>query len=484
MAKSSERWNGQLPEQSAASVADRIPRDATVAVSGFGRVGYPKAVPLALAERDDDLSLTVLSGGSVGDEIDTALAEADAIGRRSPYQATAAMRQRSNDGSVAYHDRHVAGFGDEIRQGEFGDVDVAVVEAVAVGDDWLIPSTSIGHVLPCIEAADELVVEVNEVQPVSLRHLHDVYDVGALPDRDPIPLTAPDQRIGGPRVQFDPGKLVGVFATDHPDSPYSFREPTDVDRAIARNFTEFLGREVGDNPVFENRVTLQFGVGSLGNALMSELDAIETGGRDLAYYGEVIQDGLLDLIDAGQLETASATALALSEEGQRRLFDDVERYAESVVLRPAEVSNGPEPIRRLGIVAVNSALEVDVYGHVNSTHVGGTDVMNGIGGSADYNRNAAISVVTLPSTAKDGGINRIVPMVPHVDHTEHDVDVVVTERGVADLRGKCPRERAREIVAECAHPSYEPTLKEYLERAAETGGHIPHDLSRAFADRS
>jgi len=216
---------------------------------------------------------------------------------------------------------------------------------------------------------------------------------------------------------------------------------------------------------------------------MGELADADLGNRAVAYYGEVIQDGLLDLVDSGDLAVASATSLALSEEGQDRLFDNVETYSDCIVLRPAEVTNGPEVVRRLGVIAVNSALEVDVYGHVNSTHVGGTRVLNGIGGSADFNRNAVLSVVTLNSTAKDGNINRIVPMAPHVDHTEHDVDVVVTEQGVADLRGKAPRERARDLVVSCAHPEFRPDLRAYLERAADRGGHVPNVLSTAFEGR-
>ncbi|ERG94386.1 acetyl-CoA hydrolase/transferase C-terminal domain-containing protein [Haloquadratum walsbyi] len=72
-------------------------------------------------------------------------------------------------------------------------------------------------------------------------------------------------------------------------------------------------------------------------------------------------------------------------------------------------------------------------------------------------------------------------MVPHADHTEHDVDVIVTERGVADLRGTAPRERSAMIVNSCAHPDYRGRLQDYCDRAAEIGGHMPHDLDSAFS---
>jgi len=484
MADSPERLNGSLPVSSAMEAADAIPQNGAVAVSGFGRAGYPKQVPLALAERQDELSLTLVSGGSLGDEIDTTLVESGAVTRRFPYQATSAMRDRTNSNEIAFHDRHIAGFGDDIRRGDYGEIKVAIIEAVAVGEDWFIPSTSIGHTLACVRAASQLILEVNEAHPISLRRFHDIYDIGRLPDREPIPLSAPDQRIGASRVEFDTGKLAAVVETNSEGSPYSFRDPNDDDRAIAANLVAFLEEETVTNHQLEDRMTLQFGVGSLGNALMGEMAALGTDDRDLAYYGEVIQDGLLRLIDAGQLETASATSLALSEQGRRQLINNVDQYADSIVLRPAEISNGAGPIGRLGIIAVNTALEVDIYGHVNSTHIDGTHLMNGIGGSADFNRNAALTVVALYSTAKHVSINRIVPMVSHVDHTEHDIDIVVTECGVADMRGKSPNERAEAMIESCAHPRYRDALRSYVDQATTNGGHVPHNLASAFTKQS
>jgi succinyl-CoA:acetate CoA-transferase len=476
----SGRCEGDLPTQSAAEAAARIDSDATMLTSGFGSVGYPKAVPLALAESNRDLELTVVSGGSVGGEIDTELVKQDVIARRFPYHATAESQADTNSGKIAFHDRHIASLGNEVEFGMLVAPDVAVVEAVAVGEDWFVPSTSVGHTPAYVAAADRLILEVNAVQPRSLVQLHDIYRPTAPPVREPIPLVDPGERIGEPRVQFDPEKLVAVIKTETRDSPYSFRELSDDDRAIAVNLGEFLTAEMSRNPVLAESVRLQFGVGSLGNALMGELERIDFGDRDVAYFGEVIQDGLLDLLDEDRLSVASATSLALSEKGQDRLFADVDRYAEDVVLRPADISNSPELISRLGVIAVNSALEVDVYGHVNSTHVGGTRILNGVGGSGDFNRNSLVAITALASTAKDGGISRIVPMVPHVDHTEHDVDVIVTEQGIADLRGLSPRERAEKLIKKCAHPSFRPQLRAYLNQAAKNDGHIPHDLESAF----
>jgi succinyl-CoA:acetate CoA-transferase len=332
-----------------------------------------------------------------------------------------------------------------------------------------------------VAAADRLIVELNEAQPLALQSLHDVYRPAPPPHREPIPLTEPSGRIGEPKIRFDADKLAAVVRTEAADSPYEFRDPTDVDLAIADNLVGFLHSEMECNPVLAESIALQFGVGSLGNALMGAFESVDFGDRDVVYFGEVMQDGLLDMLDAGNLRAASAASLALSTEGQERLFEDIERYRESVVLRPSDVSNSPELIRRFGVVAVNSALEVDVYGHANSTHLNGSHLVNGIGGSGDFIRNAHLSVVTLQSTAAGGDISRIVPMVPHVDHTEHDISVVVTEQGVADLRGLDPRERAEALVEQCAHPDYRADLRTYLDRAEASGGHMPHDLDTALS---
>jgi succinyl-CoA:acetate CoA-transferase len=477
------RIEGAVPVTDAATAAAAVPDEATVAVSGFGSVGYPKAVPAALATAATDgraLALTVVSGGSVGPEVDTELVEAGAVARRYPYQATDAARAAVNECRVAFADRGIAGMSDEIRFGRLAEPDIAVVEAVAVGTDWLIPSTSVGQTPAYVEAADELIVEVNGAQPRELARLHDIYERSPPPGREPIPLGAVDDRIGSPRVTFEPDKLRAVVRTSAPDDPYEFRDPTDADDRIASHLLSFLEAEAERDPVVGAGPTLQFGVGSLGNALMSRLADSTLAGEGLRYFGEVIQDGLLDLLDADGLAAASATSLALSADGQRRLFDGLERYAERVVLRPSEVSNAPALIDRMGVVAVNTAVGVDLYGHVNSTHVRGSQVLNGVGGSVDFNRNAHLTIVATPSTASDSDVSTIVPMVPHVDHTEHDVDVVVTEHGIADLRGRSPVERARAII-ECADPSFRPDLRSYLDRATTDGGHMPHDLSSVFS---
>lgn len=481
MKHADDRVTGSVPRVSATAAAASIEPGDTVVTSGFGSVGYPKAVPLALSEDERQLELTLISGGSVGAEIDTQLVDAGQITRRYPYQATPEARDAVNSRAMAFHDRHISRLGDEVTYGHLaGTPDVAIVEAIAVGPDWLIPSLSIGHTPAYVAAADQLIVELNTEFPLRLQEVHDVYRQSPPPNREPIPLRNPEGRIGSPRISFDPSKLAAVVETDRPDNAYEFRDPTETDRQIAANLADFLAQEFADNSLFAEQAYFQFGVGSLGNALMGAFQDFDFGDREVGYFGEVIQDGLLNMIDAGDLCAASATSLALSEAGREQLYENIDRYAADIVLRPAALSNSPELINRFGVIAINSALEVDLYGHANSTHVAGSRMLNGIGGSGDFNRNAAISIVALPSTIEDGP-SRIVPMVPHVDHTEHELSVLITEQGVADLRGLAPIERARTVINACAHPDDRAALESYLDRAtATTGGHMPHDLSTAF----
>lgn len=476
MSERPERFSGSLQLVSAERAAEVITHGDTVAVSGFGGVGYPKSVPPVLASLDE---LTIVSAGGVGGEIDDILVESDSIVRRTHFQTQRRMRDAINRGEIAFFDRHVSQLGDEVRFGHGIDVDVAIIEAVAVGEDWLIPSTSIGHAPAMVAAADRLVVEINHAQPPTLAAVHDIFTRDPPPARPPIPLETPIDRIGESRIRFDAEKLTAVVETDRADTPYSFREPTEVDDTIGTHLGDFLAEEIETHPLFTDSLVLQFGVGSMGNALMGALASMNFGDRDLVYFGEVVQDGLLDMLESDRLEGASATSLALSSAGQQRLFRDIETFSEDIVLRPAALSNHPALIERFGVVGVNSAIEVDCYGNANATHIGGTRMISGIGGGPDYSRHASISIIALPSTTADGSISRIVPMTPHVDHVEHDVDIIVTEHGIADLRGKSPRECANAITG-IAAPAFRSKLQEYLDVAERTGGHTPHDLGSAF----
>ena len=208
---------------------------------------------------------------------------------------------------------------------------------------------------------------------------------------------------------------------------------------------------------------LQSGVGNIANAVLSGL--VDGPFENMTSYTEVIQDGMIDLMKVGKLRMASATAFSLSPEAAKDLNANMAAFRDRMILRPQEISNHPELIRRLGCLAMNGLIEADIYGAVNSTHVMGSRIQNGIGGSGDFARNAYVSIFMTPSTAKGGKISSIVPQCSHVDHISQDVQVLVTEQGLADLRGLSPKQRAEVIIANCAHPDYRPALADYYRRA-------------------
>ena len=196
-------------------------------------------------------------------------------------------------------------------------------------------------------------------------------------------------------------------------------------------------------------------------------------------YTEVIQDSVVGLMKEGRVKFASGCSLTVGADKLQDIIDHIDFFRDKIVLRPQEISNNPEVARRLGLITINTALEADIFGNINSTHVCGTKMMNGIGGSGDFTRNAYISIYTTPSTAKGGCISAFVPMVSHLDHSEHSVKIIITEHGIADLRGKSPIQRAHEIINNCVDPQYRPLLNEYLEMSKTA--HTPHTLSCALA---
>jgi len=463
--------------------AEVVPDEAVVGVSGFARAGSPKEVPLALARQAREgrrLRLSIWSGGSVGGEVDEELASAGAMVRRLPYQSLANLRQLINRGEIAYVDQHLGGCPEMVRAGHLGKVDVALVEACAIREDGgIVPTSSVGNSALYVAAAEKVIVELNLWHPPEMEGLHDIWSYSLPPGRDPLPLVEPLQRIGAPAIGVDPDRIAAIVVTCRPDHPYSFEVPDDASRKIGGQLVEFLRGEVQAGRLPPALLPLQTGVGNVGNAVLNALEEWDRPG--LAFFSEVLQDGVLDLIDAGVARGASGTSLALSSAGQERLYRNLHRYRHFLVLRPQEVSNSAEAIRRLGVIAINTAVEVDIYAHVNSSHVLGSQMLNGIGGSGDFSRNAYLSIFVSPSTARGGKISCIVPMVSHVDHTEHEVHVLITEQGVADLRGLSPRERAQRIIAHCAHPAYRPLLEDYFARACRQGGHSPHMLGEALS---
>lgn len=469
----------------AEQAAEFIKDGMNVATSGFTPSGYPKAVPLALAEKakKEPMQINLWTGASVGPELDGALTEANAVARRLPYQTNDSMRKALNAGKVKYTDLHLSHVAQMSRYGFFGGgVDIAIVEACEILEDGsFIPTTSMGNTSSYVQSAKQVIIEVNTTQPVSLKGMHDSYVPLDPPHRKPIPLEASGDIIGTPYVVCDPAKVVAVVPCDITDKVRDLAAIDDDAKAMGKNLVAFFEKEVAEGRLPDNLLPLQSGVGSVANAVINGL--VNSNFKNLEVYTEVVQDGMFDLIDAGKLKVCSGTALSPSPAKLKNFYENVEHYKKYIILRPQEVANSPEIARRIGVIAMNTAIEVDIYGNINSTHIIGTKMMNGIGGSGDYARNGYLTVFFTNSVAKGGDISSVVPFCSHVDHTEHDVDLIVSERGVADLRGKDPVERAHEIIEKVAHPDYQPILRDYLERsiAATKHAHTPHIMEEAFS---
>ena len=472
-------------EQAAALIND----GDNIGFSGFTGSGYPKVVPGALAERikaaheaGQEFRVGVYTGASTATELDGALADVNGVSYRTPYQSDPALRNAINKGETDYVDEHLSHLAPKVRQGFLGHFDVALVEVSAIEDDgMLVPSSSIGNNCAFMQSAKKVILEVNDWMSHDLEGMHDIYTGTQLPPNNgPIPITAAGDRVGQIHMPIDPDKVVAVVETDAADRNTPFKALDDDSKAIAGHLIDFLKNEVKQGRLPKNLLPLQSGVGNIANAVLAGL--LHSDFENMTSYTEVIQDGMLDLLDSGKLTVASATAFSLSPDAAVRMNDQAKFYREHIVLRPQEISNSPEVIRRLGVISCNSLIEADIYGNVNSTHIMGSRMQNGIGGSGDFTRNAFISTFVTPSVAKGGDISCIVPMVSHHDHTEHDVQVIITEQGLADLRRLAPRQRAKAIIANCAHPDYRAELEAYVDHAQATANalHTPHDLRQSL----
>jgi len=453
-----------------------------VGASGFTKGGDTKVVLKALANRakNEELKVTLLTGASLGHGTDADLAESGVLHKRLPFQVDTVLRKNINAGNVLFIDLHLGESAESIVNETFK-IDVAVLEVTEILEDGsIIPTTSIGNNVEIAKSADKIILEINTAIPTAIRGVHDIYTVEEYGKRTPINITSCDSKIGIDHIKIDPSKIAAIVFHDITDMPGDIA-PADADTtAIAQNIVKFFEKEVAEGRLTKSLMPLQCGIGKVANAVLGGLEHSEF--ENLVMYSEVLQDSTFDLIDAGKMDFASATSMTLSQECYDRVMNNLDFYKDKIVFRPLSISNAAEVIRRLGIIGINTSLECDIYGNVNSTHVTGTHMMNGIGGSGDFARNAYISIFVTASVAKAGKISSIVPMVSHHDHTEHDVDIIVTEQGLADLRGLAPRERALEIINKCAHPDYREELLSYFNRASEEkGGQTPHILEEALS---
>jgi succinate CoA transferase len=475
-----------FPKLTAAEAAAMIKNQDTVGFSGFTPAGVAKATARAIAAHAKaehaagrPFKIGMITGASTGPSLDGELAKADAVNFRTPFQSDPEMRRAINDGRVKFFDMHLSLLPQTLRYGFLGHMNWAVVEASDVQADGSITLTSAVGVAPTIcRIADKVIIELSSAHPKSLRGIHDIYEPADPPHRREIPIYKPSDRIGSPTIKIPPSKIAGIVESNIPDETGGFDPVDAATKKIGENVANFLASELRRGTIPSSFLPIQSGVGNIANAVLGamgenpEIPPFEM-------YSEVLQDSVFALMKTGKVKFASTVSLTASAAMRNEIYDNLDFFKERLVLRPQEISNNPEIVRRLGIISINTAIECDIFGNVNSTHVLGKDMMNGIGGSGDFTRNAFLSIFTCPSTAKADKISTLVPLVSHMDHSEHSVAAIVTEQGVADLRGKSPHERAVTIIQNCAHPKYRDALLRYC--CATKKGHTPHSLGRAFA---
>lgn len=477
--------NLQSIQMTAEQAAELIPNDAVVAIGGFTPAGAPKAVPTAIAQRAQTLhqqglpyQIAVYTGASTGDSCDGELSRANAVSFRTPYQSSKDMRQAINAQQIQYVDMHLSELAQDLRYGFLPKPDFAIIEACDMDDNGNIVLTAgVGNAPTFCRLADKIIIELNEAMPTTMRGLHDIYEPLDPPLRREIPIYRPSDRIGTDILHIDPNKIIAFVRTDRPNEVENFTPLDAITEQIGANVADFLENEIKQARIPKTFLPIQSGVGNVANAVLSALGE-NPHIPDFEMYTEVIQDSVISLMEEGKIRFASGCSLTIGQEKMQRVINNLDFFRQHIVLRPQEISNNPEIIRRLGIITINTALEADIYGNINSTHVGGTRMMNGIGGSGDFTRNAYLSIFTTPSTAKNGTISAIVPMVKHLDHSEHSVKVIITEHGIADLRGKSPQQRAEIIINNCVAQEYKEPLRNYL-RTTNTM-HTPHNLETVF----
>jgi succinate CoA transferase len=466
----------RFPVISAEEAASNIPSGATVAFSGFSSAGAAKAVPRAVAKQaanlhrqGDAYRIRVLTGGSTGKSIDEELAGAEAISWRAPYQSSPILRGQINRGEVEYVDMHLSHVPQMVANGFFGKLDFAVIEATEITPDGRVfLTTSIGASPTFLKHAERIIIEINPYHSMRLREIADIAIMPPPSQRSPIPILDPMARVGYAYAAVDPRKIIGIVENQEPDLVAPFESPSAFSQKIADHITRFLLEERKAGRLPQQPLPFEAGIGDISNGVVSTLGRNEEI-PPFRMYTEVLLDALVPLMEKGRVLGASATALTVSPETLKGIYENMDFFIPRILLRSQEFSNNP---------AMNTALEVDLYGNTNSTHVCGSDLMNGIGGSMDFSRNGYISFIMCPSISKGGKISNVVPMCSHVDNTEHSVSIIVTDQGLADLRGLGPAQRAKKIIEKCAHPAYRPYLHRYLEKARM--GHLRHNLRQCF----
>lgn len=464
---------------SAAKTSEVIMDGMTIAMSGYAMAGYPKAIPQELVRRKkkgEPLNINLITGANVP-WLDDLLGSSEIIGGRVPMCASKVLSSQVNSGEVRYVEQQMCKMPRLLRSQSFGKMDVLVVEALAITEEGLIPTSSVGFTNYFLDAASEIIVEINKAQPEILFGLHDIYIPKPAPAAEPIPLKNVRDRIGSMFLPVNPSKIKYIVETDQPEDVVDQTIGSDESRKIAEYLFNFLRKEYhtrrgGPIP------PIQLGFGNIANAITDLFQTSEF--KDLQFFCGGVSEKVLQLLQIGKASGISTGGISMNENAAK-ILDQIPDVHKKLILRNGELMNNAEVVGRLGVVALNTGIEIDIYGNVNSSHIAGNRVVYGIGGGANFAQNAGLSVLLIPSMSKGGAISNIVPMVSHQDICEHDIDIVITENGLADIRGLDDLRRAEAIITNCAAEEYKQQLFDYFTAAKKLGGHHPQNPQMAFA---
>jgi acyl-CoA hydrolase len=456
-----------------------------IAISGMTGTGYPKVVPRAMSEyverAGEKFDVVVYGAGTVGVDLEEYLSRIG-IRRRFPIGASAEVtRKLVNSREFEAYDMWLTEYSrwlrDDVLTRRFSGIDIAIVEATGVTEEGLVLGTSVDASPVFIEKARGVIVELSLVKPYMLG-LHDIY----VPKiNEVIPVRSVLDRIGDRVVKIPKSKVMAVVPSTIDDQRGAYSPGGDIDRRVVENIVDFLSKEANEDPNLRtDYVTLQPAAGPIASLLADRIHEI---GFSLSIWGEIASVRWLKTLN-GNVKAISGSAIYTlpgDERLREEFYENIDEFKDKVVLRPQAISNSPEIISRFYHINVQQAIEVDVYGQVNITYIGDRFIV-GVGGSGDHAKASYITIVALPSIT-GSGLPRVVPLVYHVDLVDHDVDIIVTDQGWADLRGLSPLEKARAIIEECAHPSYKDMLWDYLETVVKKTGHRPVDLRKAMEFR-
>jgi acyl-CoA hydrolase len=339
-----------------------------------------------------------------------------------------ASRTGAHEGWVDYTPAHFSEIPGLFRRGLLG-ADVVFARSSAMDDHGFFAlGLSADYTMAAIERARAVVLEVTPQVPFTFGdcHVH-VSQVAALVESQEPLVELPPARIG------------------------------DVEHAIAGHVADMI----------PDGATLQIGIGAIPDAVVQQLAEK----NDLGVHTEMFGDGILSLLEAGNITNQRKNMhhgkmLATFALGSGRLYEYMHRNP-ALEMHPVDVTNDPVLAgQNESLHSINGTLQVDLIGQCGSESLGFRPY-SGTGGQVDFVRAANRSqggkaIIVVPSTAKGGTVSRIVPTLApgtHVTTGKNDVNYVVTEYGVAQLRGRCARERARELIA-IAHPDFRAELTE------------------------